>query len=142
MQRLAIGMFKVANRLTVQSVSKNIHFTVEHFDFRYQSKIKVKFAHINSERYDRQYLLHIKTELWSFISRSTGWARKTSLKFKALFFNENWMKQVFFSTLQLTCIIRRFKKIHFKMLKKSSRYCFFYRPLQIWVVRKFGKNWR
>ena len=51
-----------------------------------------------------------------------------------------WTK-IFFSTLQLTCNIRQFRKLHFKMLKNHQDNVFFCQPLQIWVVQKFEKSW-
>ena len=53
LQKLAIGMFKVNNGLSVQLVSDNFDF-VENHNFRHQSGKKFKVDHIETETYGKQ----------------------------------------------------------------------------------------
>ena len=54
LQKLAIGMIKVNNGLSVQLVSDNFHFVENHYNFRHQSGKKFKVDHIEIETYGKQ----------------------------------------------------------------------------------------
>ena len=69
LQRLAIEMFKVIKGLSVQLVSKDFHFTENHYNFRHQSGTKFKIDHVETKTYGKQSIPYFGPKIWNSITQ-------------------------------------------------------------------------
>ena len=66
-KKLAIEMFKVNNKLSVQLVSENFHFADNHYNFRHHSGTKFKVDHVETKTYGKQTISYLGHKIWNSI---------------------------------------------------------------------------
>ena len=91
----------------------------------------------NFKGVDNSRIVRIKNLIKKFQGIVFIWTQTYSEIFKSALeylhssiFNENFMKQVFFSILQLTFNIRQIKKLYLKILENHQDFAFFVDPFK------------